>query len=60
MKSRGTGMAEVAGALAALVVVVAFGYVLWSLGRKVNYAWAYRDLVKQTIRAEVKAECLAR
>jgi hypothetical protein len=37
---------------------VILGYGSWMLARKINYSWAYKDLVKETIREVVKPECL--
>ena len=33
-------------------------YFSWSIGRYVNYNLSYKDMVVETIKEQVKAECL--
>lgn len=40
------------------IFVISVSYGCWQLGRVINYKLSYKDMVIETIREQVKAECL--
>lgn len=41
-----------------ILVIIFIGYAGWKCGRYVNYKLQYEDMVLDTIRENVKSECL--
>ena len=35
-----------------------FGYAAWTVGKRINYAWQYEDMVRATVREMVKESAL--
>lgn len=42
----------------ACIFICAVGYGLWTVGKRVNYKLQYHDMVVETVRDNVKQECL--
>ncbi len=49
---------SVFGHLIVIVIALAIGYGMWSLGKYISYTWMYEDMVKQTITEMVKPEAM--
>lgn len=46
------------GIVVAICVFAIGAYTIWSIGKRMNYSLQYEDMVQQTVRDMVKAECL--
>ena len=60
MKRRQAGytLVEVLVVIVIMALLVALGYGIWTIKKKVNYSFQYRTMVEQTVRDMVKEECL--
>ena len=42
----------------AVIFLCAVSYALWNVGKRVNYHFQYKDMVIETVKENVKQECL--
>ena len=41
-----------------IALAISLPFFAWKIGRKINYSFSYRDMVREEIRAMVKPEAL--
>ena len=41
-----------------IMVLLIISYGTWTIGKHINYAWQYKDMVRSTVREMVKPDAL--